>query len=173
MTAEELLAMPDDGFHHYELVKGELLTMSPAGYEHGTIAALVAGSLVQHVKKHKLGRVAVAQAGYVLERDPDTVREPDISFVAAERDLRTREFFPGAPDLAVEVLSPSDRATAVNAKVRQYLAAGTRMVVVIEPEKQSATIHTPTATTRLNSDDSLFGGEVVPGWSLPLRELFG
>lgn len=172
MTADELLAMPDDGFHHYELVKGELLTMSPAGYDHGTVAALLAGSLIQHVTKHKLGRVAIAQAGYLLERNPDTVREPDVSFVASKRDLRTRNFFPGAPDLAVEVLSPNDRASEVNGKVREYLAAGTRMVIIIDPEKQTAIVRTPTSTTDLTTDDTLSGGDIIPGWSLPLRELF-
>lgn len=172
MTADELLAMPDDGFHHYELVKGELSELSPAGYDRGTVAALFAGSLIPYVMKHRLGRVAIAQAGYLLERGPDTVREPDVSFVSAARDLRTPKFFPGAPDLAVEVLSPNDLASEVHQKVREYLAAGTRMVIVIDPEKRTALVRTPTSTIDLTINDTISGGDVVPGWSLPLAELF-
>lgn len=172
MTADELWAMPEDGFHHHELVKGELITMSPAGFEHGTLAALIASSLVQHVSKHNLGRVAVAQAGYLLSRNPDTVREPDVSFVSAERDVRTRKFFPGAPDLAVEVISPNDTYADVHSKVLEYLAAGTRIVIVIEPEKQLAIVNTLSQTSTLTINDTLTAADVVPGWSLPLRDLF-
>jgi Uma2 family endonuclease len=83
-----------------------------------------------------------------------------------------RTYFPGTPDLAVEVLSPNDRASEVEAKVRHWLRSGTRMVMVVDPETQTATVHTSTTTVRLSANDALDGGDVVPGWKLPLRELF-
>lgn len=172
MTADDLLAMPDDRSHRYELVKGELLTMSPAGFEHGLIGSRIQYSLSTYVTARGLGLVLNSSVGYVLSRNPDTVREPDVSFVAADRVVRTRKFFPGAPDLAVEVNSPDDSPRDIKAKVREYLAAGTRLVIVIDPDTETATMHTPTSTTHLTTDDTLSGGDVVPGWSLPLRELF-
>ena len=172
MTADELLAMPDDGAHRYELVRGELITMSPAGFDHGVIGARIAYHLTRYVSAGGLGVVPSSQTGYVLSHDPDTVREPDVSFVTAKRVIRTSKFFPGAPDLAVEVISPSDSFSEVNVKVLEYLRAGTRLVIVVDPEKQTATMRTRTSTTDLAIDDTLSGGDVVPGWSLPLRELF-
>jgi Uma2 family endonuclease len=170
MTAEELWAMPDDV--HRELVRGELISMSPAGEEHSRIARRLLIRLGSFVEQHKLGESYGTDLGYILERSPDTVREPDVSFVRAERATRTTKLLQGAPDLAIEVISPNDTRSEVGEKVREYLAAGTQMVIVIYPRNQTATIHTPTSTTRLTTDDTLTGGDVVPGWSLPLRELF-
>jgi Uma2 family endonuclease len=172
MTADELLAMPDDGTHRYELVRGELITMSPAGEEHSAIALNIAAELRSFVRQHKLGRAYGADAGYIISRDPDTVREPDASFVRAERVVRSRNYIVGPPDLAVEVISPNDTWTEVYEKVREYLTAGTRMVIVVDPRKQTAQVRTSTSTIDLTINDTLSGGDVVPGWSLPLAELF-
>jgi Uma2 family endonuclease len=172
MTADELLAMPDDGFHRYELVRGELLTMSPAGAKHSRIALRIAVHLANYVADKGLGQVFGADTGFVISRDPDTVRAPDASFVRAERYVDVEEFFPGPPDLAVEVISPSDRYTEVDAKVSEYLDAGTRMVIVIHPAKKTATVTTRAGSSRLTINDTLTGADVVPGWSLPMRELF-
>jgi Uma2 family endonuclease len=171
MTADELLRMPDDGMRH-ELVEGELITMSPAGSRHGIIAARIARHLGNYVEKHNLGEVFAAETGFVLRRGPDTVRAPDVGFVQNERLVDTPKYFPGAPDFAVEVLSPDDRASEVEAKVRMWLKFGARAVVVVDPEKQTATVNIAGMVTRLTIDDSIDGGEVVPGWTLPLRDLF-
>ncbi|HWS70911.1 MAG TPA: Uma2 family endonuclease [Thermoanaerobaculia bacterium] len=171
MTAEELLRMPDDGMRH-ELVNGEVSTMSPAGEEHGGISQEIARQLGNHVRAQRLGKVYGADVGFVLSRDPDTVRAPDAAFVRADRVVHMKEYFPGAPDLAIEVISPNDTYTEVDAKVREYLRAGSQMVVVINPRNQSATVHTANGGTHLSIDDTLDGGDVVPGWRLPLRDIF-
>ena len=171
MTAEELLDLPR-GRARYELVDGELITMSPAGAEHGEIAGEIFGRLRNYVREHRLGTTYAAETGFLLGEGPDSVRAPDVAFVRAERVVRVRTYFPGPPDLAVEVLSPNDRASQVEAKVRHWLRSGTRMVQVVDPETKTAVIHTSGITTRLAIDDALDGGDVVPGWKLPLRELF-
>lgn len=172
MTADELLAMPDDGAHRYELVRGELITMSPSSATHSNIAGRIAAFLGSYILKHKLGQPYTAEGGFLIAKNPDTVFAPDYGFVRADRVVNIDKFFPGPPDLAVEVISPSDTFNEVDEKVREYLSAGTRMVMVINPRNQTATVHTPTSTTRLNINDTLSGGDVVPGWSLPLAELF-
>jgi Uma2 family endonuclease len=172
MTADELLALPHGWGKRYELVRGELITMSPAGLDHGIIGSRIEMSLSVYVHAQKLGITPIASTGYLLERNPDTVHEPDVSFVAAARVVRTPKYFPGPPDLAVEVISPSDTYGEVQDKVDRYIAAGTRMVIVINPRNQTATVTTPAAVKHLTVDDTLDGGEVVPGWTLPLRDLF-
>jgi len=152
MTADELLAMPDDGMRH-ELVRGELTTMPPPGVEHGDIAAEIAMQMRMFVKQHKLGKVYV-ETGYVLATGPDTVRGPDVSFVRNERLVKTQEYYREAPDLAVEVTSPDDRLSEVTAKVAEYLSGGTTVVIVV------------------TVNGSLEAPDLLPGWSLPLRELF-
>lgn len=172
MTADELLAMPNDGIHRHELVRGELLTMSPSGAKHSAIALRIGAHLLTHVMARRLGMAYGADAGFIIKRNPDTVRAPDASFVRAERVVKTTKYFPAAPDLAVEVISPNDTYTEVRTKVREYLAAGTRMVVVVDIDEQVVTVNTSTGTTELTIDDTLTGGDVVPGWQLPLREIF-
>lgn len=171
MTAEELLAMPDDGVRH-ELVQGELRSMSPAGAKHGRIVMIIARELDQFVSSNGFGWVYNSDTGFVLSRNPDTVRCPDVPFVRQERRVRADGFFEGAPDLAVEVISPTDRYSEVREKVQEYLRAGTQLVIVVDPRTQGATLYTPTGGRDLTIDDSLHAGDVVPGWSLPLRELF-
>lgn len=171
MTAQDLLRMPDDGMRH-ELVQGELITMAPAGARHGKIGMRIALHLGNHVVARNLGATYTSDTGFVLSHDPDSVRMPDASFVRRERDVPVEEFFPGHPDLAVEVISPSDRYTEVDAKVREYLSAGAQMVIVVNPRNQTAAVHTPAGSKHLSIDDTLDGGDVVPGWRLPLSEIF-
>lgn len=174
MTADELLAMPDDGIRR-ELVAGELREMTPAGRKHGRIAINVSTPLDQHVRASGLGEVYAAETGFRLSRDPDTVRAPDVSFVRRARLGGGDEtaFFDGAPDLAVEVISPSDRYSDVLEKVWDYVDAGTPLVVVVDPPARSITVYrSRTDVAVLTEDDVLDGGDVVPGWRLPVRDVF-
>ena len=175
VTAQQLLEMPDDGFR-YELVRGEIRKMPPGSEEHGLVSANVAGDLIPYVRSNGLGRVIVAETGYLLQSNPDHVRAPDVSFLRQERVSppgERRWFVLGAPDLAIEVLSPSNRPGPMAEKVADYLAAGCPMVVVIDPDVRTATVHCPGQEPRvLTEADTLEGGDVVPGWRMPVREIF-
>ena len=174
VTAEELLAMPDDGFR-YELVRGELRKMAPAGRVHGKRGNRVNYSLSAHVYENDLGETYLAETGFHLETDPDHVLAPDVAFVSKEREEATPEaggFFPGHPDLVIEVISPSDRYTEVAWKVEEWLAAGVRMVVMVNPRNHTVQTHTPDGVTKLTEDDTLDGGDVVPGWRMPVADIF-
>lgn len=172
MTADELLAMPDDGIRR-ELVDGEVREMSPAGGDHGEIGMRLGWRLAQFVETQNLGVVYTSDTGFRLARDPDTVRCPDVGFVARERYARSRGVVDRAPDLAVEVVSPTDSYSDVRVKVHQFLDAGTRMVVVIDPPTRSVEVYRSRGERiELTDDDVLEGGDVVPGWTLPVRDIF-
>ena len=175
VTAQQLAEMPDDGYR-YELVRGEIRKMAPSFEEHGLVSANVAGDLIPYVRRNGLGRVIIAETGYLLESNPDTVRSPDVSFIRLDRVSppgERRSFVQGGPDLAIEVLSPSNRSGPMAEKVADYLAAGCLMVVVIDPAAHSVTVHRPDQEPQvLNETDTLDGGDVVPGWRMPVREIF-
>ena len=175
MTADELLNMPDDGYR-YELVRGVLKKMAPVGHAGGFYEANISGELRKFVKANHLGRAYSPNTGFLLERNPDYVLAPDAAFVRQERVEAvgdTDGYFPGAPDFAAEVISPSDRIANVYAKVEEWLNAGTRMVIVINPRNRTVSVHTPDAdTVTLSEDYTLDGGDVVPGWRLPVIDLF-
>jgi Uma2 family endonuclease len=175
VAADELLHIPDDGFR-YELVRGELRRMNPAGNMHGRVAMSFAWRLAQYVEGNRLGVVYAAETGFKLATDPDTVRAPDVAFVRRVRVEAIGEvegFWPGAPDLAVEVVSPGDAFAEVEEKVFDWLDAGTKMVVVVNPRQRSATVYKSTTDiTVLAEADVLDGGDVVPGFELALREIF-
>jgi Uma2 family endonuclease len=174
MTAEELFELPDDGMRH-ELVEGELRTMSPAGFDHGRLALRIGARILDHVEQHGLGEVLAAETGFVLRRAPDTVRAPDVAFVAADRVAAGagRAFAELAPDLVVEVVSPSDRASEVAAKAAMWLDAGVRLVWVVDPQARLAAVHHPGGlVTVLREDGALDGEDVLPGFRLPLAPLF-
>ena len=175
MTADELWEMPDDGFC-YELVRGELRKMAPAGGEHGVVIINLAAPLKVHAKANNLGLVFGAETGFRLSEAPDSVRAPDVAFVARERIPLTgipRGFWPGAPDLAVEVVSPNDKIYEIDEKIEDYLAAGVRLIWIVYPKKRSVTVHSPVSEPRvLMIDDTLDGADVVVGFQLPVREIF-
>ncbi len=175
ITADELLRMPDDGVRR-ELVRGELREMTPAGHTHGRIAMRFSGPLEQFVRENDLGEVYAAETGFLLARNPDTVRAPDVAFVTRERAAAVGDvggYFPGAPELAVEVVSPSDTYAEVESKVEDWIRAGCRMVVVINPKSRTVKVRrTVTDVTVLTIEDVLDGTDVVPGWRLPIRYLF-
>lgn len=175
MTAEELWQMPDDGYR-YELIKGELRRMPPTGGEHGKISLSLGAMIAWHVRQHKLGVAFAAETGFLLATNPDTVRAPDASFVCQDRIPAggiPKSYFPGAPDLAVEVVSPSDIYGEVEEKVLEWLDAGTRMVVVVNPRKRTVTVYrSQTDITILRETDVLSGGDVLPGFSCQIADLF-
>ncbi len=175
VTAEELLCLPDDGFR-YELVRGELRKMPPAGYDHGKFAGVIAIRLGGYALDSGLGAISVAEPGFRLGSDPDHVRVPDVAYVRRER-TESREampgFFPGPPDLAVEVISPSDTYSEVEEKVADWLNAGTQAVVVVDPRRRMVKVHrSVTDATVLTESDTLAVDDVVPGWAMPVREIF-
>lgn len=174
-SAQDLLGMPDNGCR-YELLRGQLVEMSPAGQQHGRIAATITASLGQHVTERKLGAVYAAETGFLLATNPDHVRAPDVAFICHERLQTVQEtegYWPGAPDLAVEVVSPGDTYAEVEDKVFDWLEAGGRLVIVVNPRKRLVTVYRSKADiVVLGENDVLEGGEVVSGWSVPVRALF-
>ena len=175
MTAEELLRLPRGRFR-YELVKGELITMSPAGSEHGAIVVNLTLLLGQHVKANKLGIVFGAETGFKIAEKPDTVLAPDIAFISRERIPASgipKEYWRGAPDLAVEVLSPGDATRKVDEKVRQWLSAGAKLVWTVNPKQKTVTVHSATRDAlTLSEDDELSGETGVPGFHCRVSEIF-
>lgn len=175
MTAEELLSLPDDG-SRYELVEGELKRMTPAGFRHGAIVTKLTRPLEEHVSSNQLGLVAGAETGFKLKSNPDTVRAPDIAFVSIERVTAEGvpdSFWPGPPDLAVEVLSPSDTVYNVEDKVATWLAYGTRLVWVVHPKRRVVLVHKPDEPVMtLEETDALDGGDVIPGFKFPVQDIF-
>lgn len=175
MTAEELLSLSDDGYR-YELVKGELRKMPPAGFEHGVRGIELTWRLAQYVRINGLGRVTAAETGYKIATDPDTVRAPDIGFVRADRITDgelPKGYFPGPPDLAVEIVSPGDTFPQVEDKVMEWLMAGCTMVWVVNPGRRTVTVYRSVTDIRLLTEaDVLDGAEVIPGFQCVISELF-
>lgn len=173
MTAEELFALGDIG--PCELIRGELIPMSPSGFTHGWIAMRVGRLLAEHVDRYQLGIATAAETGFRIHRNPDTVRAPDAAFVSQTRiqDKPTLGFFEGAPDLAVEVVSPSDRGSDVQTKAQDWLTAGCRMVWIVDPAPMSVTVYLRDGSVRqLTTNDHLDGGDVLPNFHLGISEIF-
>jgi Uma2 family endonuclease len=175
VTADELLAMGKDD--RYELVEGVLVPMSPPpAMEHGHVAMMLALRAGSFVADHRLGWTFAAETGFRLHRDPDTVRGPDFAFVARgriTREMNLRRYLDVVPDLVAEVVSPSDSAAEVNAKVVEYLDAGVRLVWVLYPQSQTVALHRPGGESELlRAGDELSGEEVLPGFSCPVADLF-
>lgn len=174
LTAEEFMRLSDQP-GRMELIDGELVVMAPASFGHGAIAGRITGPLRQHVKGHDLGEVVTAEASFLLRRNPDRVRVPDVAFVARERLPSTSwdSFLIGPPDLAIEIVSPTDRLTAVRAKAREWLDAGARFVWVLNPRPRTVTVYRPSGEPQVLSErDTLDGEDVVPGFRCPIAELF-
>jgi Uma2 family endonuclease len=169
MTADELLRMPQDGWR-YELVDGELQKMSPSGARHARIAARIIIRLGYFTEAHNLGAVYSSEAGFKIARTPDTVLAPDVAFVRRERVIDTSAFFDGPPDVAFEVVSPSDTYTEVEEKTKRWLQAGTRVVVIVEPRSKTVRVHRSSGS--VNVTDVVTIDDLLPGWQLPLAEIF-
>ena len=176
VTAEELLRMPDDGIRR-ELLAGEVRDMNPAGNVHGRVAARLSARLFHYVEERRLGTVFAAETGFKISNNPDTVRAPDVAFVRRERIEEAGEvegYWPGAPDLAVEVVSPNDSYASVEEKVAAWLEAGTHVVVVVEPRTKTVTVRSSRTEIRIFTEgDVLDVGDAVPGWTIPVDDTFG
>ena len=172
-TVDDLWERSRDG-GRYELIEGALVEMSPTGDKRGVVANWVAYLVTAFVEAHDLGEVSAAETGYILFTEPATVCAPDVGFVARERlTPLTGRYYPLAPDLAVEVVSPGDSARLLRQKVDRYLQAGTQLVWVIFPDERLIDVYQAGAPTlTLREDDTLDGGAVLPGFTVAAREVF-
>lgn len=177
LTAEEFFALPEEIRDRHELVRGrpEELDTVPPGIRHGRVMLRVARVLMDYVEPRDLGMVVGGDAGFILERAPDTVRGPDVAFMRADRvppDDELDGFGDLSPDLAVEVLSPRDRPGRVPAKVGDYPSAGVQLVWVVDPRARTVVVHIPGQSPRVHTvSDRLDGGDVLPGFSCSVGEL--
>ncbi len=150
--------------------------MAPPGAEHGRVAATVAGLLFTHVRQTGAGVTFAAETGFLLALDPDTVRAPDAAFVVAERAEavgRTDKYWPGAPDFAAAVISPGDIFAAVEATALGWLEAGTRVVLVLDPARHTATAYRGQGDARIHAADEILDlSDAVPGWRIALADFF-
>jgi Uma2 family endonuclease len=175
VTAEQLLRMPDDGCR-CELVRGELRKMTPAGWKHGAVGGVLHVLLGRHVLQERVGRIFFADTGFLLARDPDTVRAPDIAFIRNDHLPGTppeEAYWPGPPDLAVEVVSPGDTVKEIDDKVRAWLDAGAMMVWVVSPSWRTVTVYrSANRIALLTENEELSGEEVVAGFRCRVAEIF-
>jgi len=175
VTADALFEMPDDGFRR-ELVRGEVRTMTPTGGLHGIIVVRITVALDQHVEAHQLGYVFGAETGFKLATAPDTVRAPDVAFVRRERlpaEGLPEKFWSGAPDLAVEVLSPDDRVHDTEEKIDDWLRSGTREVWIVNPRRRTVTVYRPNhPAVVLGETDTLHASDLLPSFSCQVGRFF-
>ena len=170
MTADELMQL--EGPNRHELIKGELLTMPPPQFEHGRVVANLSVLLVQHVKANNLGYVC-AETGYKLETNPDTVLGPDVSFVSRGRvDNIPDGYYPGAPDVAAEFVSPSDRRSRVEWKTELWLSLGARSVWVVNPKTRTVEVVRADGYRNLFRETDELVDDTVPGFRVPVSEIF-
>lgn len=175
-TAEQLAALPR-GDARYELVKGDPRMMSPAGGRRGRIAMNLAVSLANHVASGSLGVVYAAETGFIISRNPDTVRAPDVAFISSSRAEQIEDdtgFVPMAPDLAIEVISPTDTFSSVEEKAFAWLSSGTQLVLLVDPaSRQLHAYRSAQQIVVFDDHEELDAGDVVPGWRLQVGGLFG
>jgi Uma2 family endonuclease len=182
-TAERSGMTPDEFFRFsseegsFELIRGEVIQLPPTGGEHGAVGGDTYSVLREFVKAHDLGVVLIGETGYILERDPYTVRAPDVSFLSKSRLVDgkpPRSFIPGAPDLAVEILSPSDALPSAEAKARMYLRAGGQTVWILNPVDQTLRIYRNGEETQVRGpNDEADAEPALPGFRCPVARLFG
>ena len=173
VTGEELFKMGDLG--RTELIKGEIVYMSPTGYPHADYEGNFYAALRSFVRQNKLGRVFVGEVGIYTGRNPDTVRAADAAFVSRQRmaQVKSRSYLDVAPELVVEVMSPDDRWHDLMDKLDEYFAIGVQLIWVADPRQQQVYVYrSVTDVQRLSAADTLTGGEVLPGFSVPVADLF-
>ena len=173
----KILDSPEYRDRIIELVDGEIVEMPLPNGEHGEILAILTVNVGHYVLQYGLGRVATGDAGFVLERNPDgrdTVRGVDLAFISKSKAPAPlpNTLLEFAPDLAVEVISPSNDAADIRLKIRQLFNAGTALVWIVYPDLRIVDVHTRDGAQALNTEDSLSGGDVLPGFEIPVRDIF-
>ena len=175
LTADDLLKLPDDGYR-YELIDGELVQMAPPGGEHGGVVAAATSILFVYVQAIDLGWVLGGDPGVILRRNPDRVRAPDVCFIARNRLPEGRlptGYLEIVPDFIIEIVSPSDRAVDVQAKIEEWLRAGARLVWAVYPSTRSVVAYRSQTEIRIYSEGDILDGEpVLPGFTCPVARLF-
>ena len=175
LTADDLLRLDSQGMKG-ELIRGVLHETVSAGGEHGEIVGALITAVRPYVRSRRLGRVGGSDSGVLLERNPDTVREPDVFYISAEKlplDVRIAGYYEVVPDLVAEVFSPSDTLREFHNKVEMWLSFGVQLVLAIYPETRTVEAHLPgRAVVTLTHDDTIDGGDVLPGFSCPVRDIF-
>ena len=175
LTADDLLRLDSEGVRG-ELIRGVLCETMPAGMEHGEIVMNLGAELMNFIKPRRLGRLTGSDAGVWLERDPDTVREPDIAYISAARlppGVRVRGYAEVVPDLVVEIVSPSDSQREVNDKAQMWLSYGVDLVWVVQPDTYTVDVYRPgRAVVTLDEQDTLDGLDVLPGFTCAVRDIF-
>jgi Uma2 family endonuclease len=175
MTADELFQLSIEGKRH-ELIDGIVVEMEPPGADHGIVSLEIGALLREHARRHGLGRT-FGEVGFLLRSNPDWVMAPDAAFVArgrADAVGRPARYWPGAPDLAVEVVSPNDTWSEVEGKAQHWLDGGARAVLIVDPPLRTATVYRPgNAITRYVTGDRVDLSDVVSGWTPALDDLLG
>ena len=174
MTAAEFEQMPDG--ERFELVNGALQEMAPTGGRHGRLAGRLTKSIMDYLEVNQVGELYI-ESGFIIAKQPDTVLAPDIAVVRLDRLLTEDQqigFLDQVPDLAVEIVSPGDRIGKILGKAAIYLEAGTPVVWAVDPQKQRVMIWSDIQPVQvLGPNDTLDGGDLLPGFQLPLADLFG
>ncbi len=171
-TAADLIRLPHDQ-KRYALVAGELLEMSPTGKSHGLLTSELSYRLIAFVRQHDLGQVYGAETGFKLTENPDTVYGIDAAFVSKARAQRGEDYFMGAPDLAIEVVSPGNTQIEMHDKVSAYFRAGAWLVWIVYPKSRAIYVYQAANEVRiLTSGETLDGGAVLPGFALQIGDLF-
>jgi Uma2 family endonuclease len=173
MTISEFERLPESDEFQYELSRGVLVREPRPGRPHGTAVMLMGKYLVDYALEH--GGVVTTETGFVLEEGPDTLRGPDVAYMRADPAPygKPAGFIRGAPDLAVEVISPANTWVDIQEKVQQYFGAGCRLVWIVQPKTRSVLVHSsPDESRTLREHDTLDGADVLPGFALPVADLF-
>ena len=175
LTADDLLRLSGEGVRG-ELIRGVLSETVAAGGQHGEAAIALGGEIRAHIRPRRLGRVGGTDAGVLLERNPDTVREPDVFYISAERlplEVRVNGYYEVVPDLVAEVVSPGDRPAEVHDKIQMWLRYGVRLALELNPQTRTITAHYPDGAYKVfNENDTLDGSEVLPEFACPVRDIF-
>jgi Uma2 family endonuclease len=176
VTADELFRMPDDRYHRYELVKGRLLTMTPAGSLHALLVSRLNVALAVYVEANRLGVVLTGDPGFPSRAGAGHGSRADVAFISRARIPAAgipRRFWSGAPDLTVDVMSPDDRRSEVNQKIAEYLSLGVQEVWLVEPAPRLVTVHRAGEESKVfHESDTLDGGSLLPGFEYSLTRLF-